>query len=61
MKCWGCKLEEQEIALQNIDMLYNAQEKVIKLFDDYSTIASETKYKTIHREEHPKKCFEDCQ
>ena len=31
-------------------MFYNAQNKVVKLYDDYSTIASEVKYKTIHGE-----------
>ena len=31
-------------------MVYDAQEKIVKLFDDYSTIASEAKYKTIHGE-----------
>ena len=31
-------------------MFCNARDKVTKLFDDYSIIASETKYKTIHGE-----------
>ena len=31
-------------------MLYNAQNKVINFFDDYSTIASGAKYKTVHGE-----------
>ena len=31
-------------------MLYNARNNVIKLFDDYSKIASKIKYKVIHRE-----------
>ena len=31
-------------------MLHNIQNKVIKLFDDYSTITSEVQYKTIHGE-----------
>ena len=29
-------------------MLYKLREPVIKLFDDYSSIVSEAKYKTIH-------------
>ena len=29
-------------------MLQETREAVIKLFNDYSTIASEAKYKTIH-------------
>ena len=32
-------------------MLYNAWNKVIKLYGDYSTVASEAKYKTIHGQE----------
>ena len=32
-------------------MLYNVQEKVNKLFDDYSSIATEVNYKIIDREE----------
>ena len=32
----------------NIETLYNTQNSVIKLFDDYSTIASEAKYELIH-------------
>ena len=31
--------------LLNIEMLYKSQEKVINLLDDYSTIASNAKYK----------------
>ena len=38
------KSEEPKNATQNTEMLYYAQNKVIKLFDDYSTIASEAKY-----------------
>ena len=44
------KSEEQKNAKQNTEMLYNARDKVVKLFDDYSTIALEAKYKTIHGE-----------
>ena len=32
--------EDKESALQNIKMLYQAREKVVKLLDDYSVIAS---------------------
>ena len=31
--------------------MHNAQNNVVKLLDDYSTIPSEAKYKTIHGEE----------
>ena len=31
-------------------MLYKSQEAVIKLFNDYSSIVSEAKYKSIHGE-----------
>ena len=37
--------EEQKSALKNIKLLYESQEAVIKLFNDYSSIASEAKYK----------------
>ena len=36
--------------MQDMKMLYNARNKVVKLFDDYFTIVSEFKYKTIHGE-----------
>ena len=32
-------------------MLYKAQEKFIKIFDNYSKMVSESKYKSIHGEE----------
>ena len=32
--------------MKNIKTLYESREKVIKLFDDYSRILSEAKYKT---------------
>ena len=32
-------------------MLYKTQEKLIKIFDDYSKMVSESKYKSIHGEE----------
>ena len=40
--------EEQKSALENIKLLYESWEAVIKLFDNYSSIASEAKYKEIH-------------
>ena len=42
------KSEEQKSALENIILLYESREAVIVLFNDYSSIASEAKYKTIH-------------
>ena len=39
---------KQKSALYNIEMLYNKRNNVIKLFNDYSTIASEAKYKVTH-------------
>ena len=33
---------------KKIELLYVARETVIKLFNNYSSIASETKYKAIH-------------
>ena len=44
------KSEEQKSALKNIKLLYKSREAVIKLFNDYSLIISETKYKSIHGE-----------
>ena len=43
------KSEEQKIALENIELLQESQEAFIKLFNDYSSIVSETKYNLIHR------------
>ena len=42
------KSEEQKSALENIKLLYKSQEAVIKSFNDYSSIVSEARYKTIH-------------
>ena len=44
----GYKSYEQKGALQNIKSLYESREPVIKLFNDYSSIAFEAKYKIIH-------------
>ena len=35
------KSEEQKLALENIKLLYESREAVIKLFNDYSSIVSE--------------------
>ena len=39
------KSKEQKIALENIKLLYDSQKAAIKLFNEYSSIASETKHK----------------
>ena len=44
------KSEQQKSATKNVKTLYESQEKVIKLFDDYSRIVSETKYKRKYGE-----------
>ena len=43
------KSKEQD-ALYNVETLYNARNSVIKFFDDYTSVVSENKYKTIHGE-----------
>ena len=47
------KSEEQKLTLKNIKLLYESWEAVIKLFNDYSSIVSQAKYKTIHGKEIP--------
>ena len=42
------KSKEQKMRLKKIKLLYESREAVIKLFNDYSSIVSEVKYKTIH-------------
>ena len=42
------KSEEQKMRLKKIKLLYESREAVVKLFNDYSSIVSEVKYKTIH-------------
>ena len=44
------KSEDQKNAIKNIKILYESREKVVKLFNDYSRIVSEAKYKTKHGE-----------
>ena len=39
------KSEEQKSALVNIKLLYESRQTVIKLFNEYSLIASEAKHK----------------
>ena len=38
---WTFKSKEQKSALENIKVLYISRQAVIKLFNDYSSIASE--------------------
>ena len=40
------KSEGQKMSLEKFKFLYESREAVIKLFDDYSSIVSEAKYKT---------------
>ena len=44
------KLKKLKSALENIKFFYESPEAVIYLFNDYSSIASEAKYKSIHGE-----------
>ena len=39
------KSEERKSALENIKLLYESRQTVIKLFNEYSLIASEAKHK----------------
>ena len=40
------KSEDQKRTINSIKTIYESREKVIQLFDDYSRIVSEAKYKT---------------
>ena len=42
------KAEKQRMPLENIKLLYELREAVIKLFNDYSSVVSEAKNKTIY-------------
>ena len=42
------KSEEQRSVLNNIKMFYEAWEKAIKLFDDYSEILCKVKHASSH-------------
>ena len=43
----GFKQEQQKNTIEKVDMLYNDKNKIMELFDNYSTIPSEIKYKKI--------------
>ena len=45
---WDYKSEEQKSTMNKIKVFYKAREKIIKLFDDYTTILSKTKNETKH-------------
>ena len=53
MKCekGECKLKKQKSSIKIIKTPYELLEKVTKLFNDYSKITSETKYRSIYGEE----------
>ena len=44
------KSEEQKSALENIKLLYESRKATIELFNEYSSIASESKYKIKYGE-----------
>ena len=44
------KSEEQKSALESIKLLYESRKATIELFNEYSSIASEAKYKTKYGE-----------
>ena len=46
---WEHKPEEQKSTINNLKTFYNAREKVIKLFDDYTTIFCKAKYEAKQR------------
>ena len=48
---WKNKSENRISAIENINNLYKSREKVIKLFNNNSKIASEAKYKSIYGED----------
>ena len=52
---WVHKSEEQKNTTKNFKMFYKAKEKVITLFDDYTTVVSKTKYES----KHGKECLSD--
>ena len=41
---WEHKWEEQKSTINNLKIIYKATEKVIKVFDNYTTIISRAKY-----------------
>ena len=44
------KSEGQKSALKNNKLLHKSQENVIELLNDYSSVVSEAKYKSMHGE-----------
>ena len=44
------KSEKQQSSLNSIKLLYESQENLIQLFNDYSSIISKNKYKTKYAE-----------
>ena len=44
------KLENQKSAINDVKTLFETREKVIQMFDDYSRILSQAKYKTKNEE-----------
>ena len=59
------KSKNQKSVLENIKLLSELREALIKLFTDHSSIASEAKHKAKYGEKlkilTPKKCFKDYQ
>ena len=47
---WRFKSEEQISVLENIKLLYQSRQTVIRLFNEYSLILSENKHKTQYGE-----------
>ena len=47
------KSKEQKSSLKNIKLLYESRQAVIKLFNDYSSIASEVRHKAKYGEGRP--------
>ena len=45
---WENKLEEQKNTINNLKMFYKVREKVIKFFDEYTTIVFKAKYEAKH-------------
>ena len=45
---WEHKSEEQKSIINNLKTFHKTKKKVIKLFDDYTTILSKVKYEAKH-------------
>ena len=50
---WIFKLKDQKSPLENVKLLSESRQAVIKLFNDYSSIASEAKHKVKYGEGRP--------